>query len=911
MKVGGKLKVLFGNVTVAKPTGWRLTVLCVLIITAAMLAVFSVPGRMASTDDAPKIFGLLDHWTYFVPQAFFLDASLHSGEVPLWNPLIFCGTPFAANPQSFMFYPAHFLRSCLTFHPTPFRTHVGLAIVVAIHIVIAGVGTFYFARDHGLSFAASMVAAFVFIFSADFVRRALSNWFMTTAAWLPIVLLLLRRAFSEKDFRRRLPYAVGVGLFFGLSLLAGAPHMSLFMSMTIAFYGMFYRLFSLTRKDFRLRGGLPKTICHDVTVGVLVFVLAALVAGAMLLPAQEFAAYSARGQQDSSGRAVSHEPAWMAKVFASYSGDDNQWRDYRLAGLGATLLACAAFAHKKKRDVFIFTALFWVFLDCSLGPPLPFARFSLWITPFRLNDISRGMIWACFPLGMMAGFGVDAVASRWKPSRWSMIHTAVFAGIGVVMLRILYASVDPHPYLSVSKLVVLVPGLILLVILAAPWLRVVREKAVAGAPESLLAPGVDIRTMLLCILPVLLFTEMFLWNRHYVPYLIEWKGYKGSVTELRVPAEPWNSNYRASDPDPNTFMFKLAPATNGYDPLYLARVHRVLRSPARYDMRLDQSWVTTNNVRGLLFLKRSFWLARQYVPDNLPGVSTLFPSATTVFLNDAPDNMPVPGVERSDLPKRSVSDEVRRIELADSSNVQRFVQPNRSNPARFELRLPVFRCPRVQSSLFVPYTTDCRATIAPSFREQASQYLVRGKTIQIRPTGEREGVLDIPMPDFGQFRITLAVTQDRPDGRLEFKEAYVLCDQQDENALIRIVERRANSVDLVVENLPGHRILTFIDAHYPGWKAYVDNDPVSIHLANDAFKAVVLSPGTHRVRFVFRPWRVYVGLLVSVVTVVAALMFLVAERKRRRRLSAEGAMHETPSVSTQSPGELNREVSKD
>ena len=61
----------------------------------------------------------------------------------------------------------------------------------------------------------------------------------------------------------------------------------------------------------------------------------------------------------------------------------------------------------------------------------------------------------------------------------------------------------------------------------------------------------------------------------------------------------------------------------------------------------------------------------------------------------------------------------------------------------------------------------------------------------------------------------------------------------------------------------------------------------------------------------FRPWRVYVGLLVSVVTVVAALMFLVAERKRRKCLSAEGAMHETPSVSTQSPGELNREVSKD
>ena len=98
------------------------------------------------------------------------------------------------------------------------------------------------------------------------------------------------------------------------------------------------------------------------------------------------------------------------------------------------------------------------------------------------------------------------------------------------------------------------------------------------------------------------------------------------------------------------------------------------------------------------------------------------------------------------------------------------------------------------------------------------------------------------------------------------------------------MSRRANSVEVRLHDLPGPRVLTFIDSHYPGWKAYVDGSEAPILLANDAFKAVVVPAGTHEVRFVFRPMRVYTGLVISVLAVIGTAIFLfIAFHKREAR----------------------------
>ena len=64
-------------------------------------------------------------------------------------------------------------------------------------------------------------------------------------------------------------------------------------------------------------------------------------------------------------------------------------------------------------------------------------------------------------------------------------------------------------------------------------------------------------------------------------------------------------------------------------------------------------------------------------------------------------------------------------------------------------------------------------------------------------------------------------------------------------------------------------ILVLADSHYPGWKAYVDGEATPILKANHFFRAVVLPQGDHVVEFKYEPRSFKVGLIVSLLTVIA------------------------------------------
>ncbi len=98
----------------------------VFLIVCAMLLTF----RFAMSPANARFLGIGDTFSYYGPTLSFMDHAIHEDhELPLWNPLYFCGQPHAANPQSFVFYPPNLLRSLLTFHPTPLRTHAGIALM--------------------------------------------------------------------------------------------------------------------------------------------------------------------------------------------------------------------------------------------------------------------------------------------------------------------------------------------------------------------------------------------------------------------------------------------------------------------------------------------------------------------------------------------------------------------------------------------------------------------------------------------------------------------------------------------------------------------------------------------------------------------------------------------------------------
>ena len=74
-------------------------------------------------------------------------------------------------------------------------------------------------------------------------------------------------------------------------------------------------------------------------------------------------------------------------------------------------------------------------------------------------------------------------------------------------------------------------------------------------------------------------------------------------------------------------------------------------------------------------------------------------------------------------------------------------------------------------------------------------------------------------------------------------------------------------------NTPAEGYLVLADSYYPGWRAWLDGQPVRILRADIALRAVALPPGQHVVEFRFEPMSWRLGTIVSVVawTSLAAL----------------------------------------
>ncbi len=108
----------------------------------------------------------------------------------------------------------------------------------------------------------------------------------------------------------------------------------------------------------------------------------------------------------------------------------------------------------------------------------------------------------------------------------------------------------------------------------------------------------------------------------------------------------------------------------------------------------------------------------------------------------------------------------------------------------------------------------------------------------------------------------------------------------------RIVDYGINKVELRVESQePSLLILT--DSYYPGWVASVDGEKKPIWRANSLFRAVEVPTGSHRVVFRYRPASLYLGMAVSLATLlfIAAGLLVQAHRSRsadkKPRISAD------------------------
>jgi len=167
-----------------------------------------------------NLFFLFRHYFPAVPdemicgypdQQFNLSA-FQEGFIPLWNPLIACGTPHLATWQSSVFYFPIWIWNFTGLS----KGYMTLALV---HILFAFLGFFLWLRSREIETFWSVLFGLALVTSGHWVQSWGLSSMLQTASFIPWIFWTLQKASSKKKFT----WWLLTSLFLGLQILAGYP----------------------------------------------------------------------------------------------------------------------------------------------------------------------------------------------------------------------------------------------------------------------------------------------------------------------------------------------------------------------------------------------------------------------------------------------------------------------------------------------------------------------------------------------------------------------------------------------------------------------------------------------------------------------------------------------------------------
>lgn len=358
-----------------------------------------------------------------------------SGEWPLWNPLLGNGTPLLANLQTAFFYPPNLIY---LFMPVEHA----LMLSVILHLGLAGVTMYGYARQIRLSSFAALIAALTYMFSGYLVGRIQFITMINALAWFPLLLLLVEWIVTRPGYGP----VLGLGLVWAVQLLAGHAQLWFYGVWLTGAYALFRSWQTATAPpgSTKIRGLVERLkfvtrrgVSSPAGAGLLALLLAAV----QLVPTAEFTGQSPRntGAERMFALSYSFWPWRLITLIApnffgnpaegTYWGYATYWEDHAYAGVLPFLLALIAL---------------WRYFRSLPQSNTP-ALISRSISPPSVLPFFAGLI----PISLVLAMGWNTPIYPWvfdhvpgfgyfqAPSRlliWYTIAIAILAGIGAQSL---------------------------------------------------------------------------------------------------------------------------------------------------------------------------------------------------------------------------------------------------------------------------------------------------------------------------------------------------------------------------------------------------------------------------------------------------------------------------------------------
>ena len=233
-----------------------------------------LPFAAHSSHSDVQATSLNDYVMYYYPARAFEAASLRSGHLNLWNPLVLGGHPaFASSAATVTLDPFNVLL---------FLPNLGLALAWRSFLqeVACLLFMFMYLRHLGLSRAAAVAGSLAYGFNSMFWVN-IFDWSIAGMLWLPLICLLVDRAVEKPSAR-----SVGAaGLAFGVALLASPLQIYMYLCFGVtAVTGLRWWTADQSRRP------LTSAVATLAAVGVIGVAMSAI----QLAPTLELLAHSDR-----------------------------------------------------------------------------------------------------------------------------------------------------------------------------------------------------------------------------------------------------------------------------------------------------------------------------------------------------------------------------------------------------------------------------------------------------------------------------------------------------------------------------------------------------------------------------------------------------------------------------------------
>lgn len=755
----------------------------------------------------------------FIPFRHYVIHRLLHGELPLWDPYLFGGTPGLAEPQ----YQTWYLPNLVLFVLGVPR---GMGWLLPLHLFWMGLGTYLFARRSlSLDRPAASVAALAFAFSGCMQSRLINSPYPEAAAWLPWILLAYDIACA-----RRGAFLVLPGMAVAIQLCTGAPQYTYYTLIVLLAYSLYRARFQHRSADGAGAGASP-SVWRWIVLAVTVVLGAALVT-VQLLPEFELGRLSDRGIHASyayvAGASMPAHHFFPAMLFPKFWGSfsatplDGFPPTVELGYLGAItlgLMAVALAVAQPRHAVCFWFGVAAITLVLAFGDNTPLYpilyRYVPGTATFRTP--AHWLVITSFAGALLAGLGMQAVLEGGRQgiaaARIGLGVMAALSGVAVAVLLSPWGApafgTPQTPYGPWGQVV-------LIALCTVVFLPRCFGTPQAAEPQRGVLQQLAGRPLWSSLVLVLLIFDLFAVSQdmemqHTLP-VANLETQPDTVSHLRgepvagrfwsggndLPLEPWQIGGPASTLEPADFRARNAAVLRALMPSCLAAEFRTygltgawgtlmpMRRHARPIYQTDTPWPV--QLRWLRLLNVGHYLS-------------LHPLAEPTFTAESSD---LPLIYRDPLamPRAFAVGDARWVKGAEAMEF-------------------------ISSAQFDPH---------------------------------REALLELPPGEV----------------------ADPFTDSEPRSAMTpaRFAVYRPERVALDV-TMPSAGVLVLMDTPFPGWQARVDGQPAQLYVANWVGRGVALPAGPHHVDMWFEPVTVRLGMFVTLASLSICAAIAAAGFNRR------------------------------